>query len=384
MKSFLKMELDKIKAKGLYRQMKILASAPDKEIIFEGKSYINFSSNNYLGFSCRPELKQAAINAVKKYGCGGTSSRLICGTFHIHAELEEKLAKLKSKEKAIVFPSGFAANIGVVSSIVGKGDAVIMDKLNHASLWDGASLSGARLFVYEHKDMQSLEKVLKRAHSYKKRLIITDTLFSMDGDIAPLKDITDLAKKYCSWTMIDEAHATGIFGKNGSGIAESFNVEKDIDIVMGTLSKAIGSQGGFICGDNELIDYLINKSRAFIYTTALSPACAGASIKALEVIEKEPKLRIKLLENSKYLRDKLKLSGFDTLGSESQIIPVLTGDAARTMDVSAQLMSRGIFAPAIRPPTVAEGMCRIRISLTSLHRREEIDKLIEAFQNLKS
>ena len=383
MKSFLKIELETIKAKGLYRQLKVLSSAPDKEIVFEGKSYFNYSSNNYLGLSCRTELKQAAIDAVNKYGCGGVSSRLICGTLDIHAELEEKLAKLKSKEKAIVFPSGFASNIGVISSILGEGDAVIMDKLNHASLWDGASLSGARLFVYEHRDMESLEKVLKRASSYKKRLIITDTLFSMDGDIAPLKGITDLAKKYNSWTMIDEAHATGIFGKKGSGIAESVNVEKEIDIVMGTLSKAIGAQGGFICGDNELIDYLTNKSRAFIYTTALSPASAGASIKALEIIEKEPNLRIKLLENSKYLRDKLKLLGFDTLGSESQIIPVLTGAVARTMEIASQLMSRGIFAPAIRPPTVAEGRCRIRISLTSMHVKADIDNLIEVFKLIK-
>lgn len=380
MKKELIEELDSIKQKGLYRELKVIASAPGREIVLNGKKYMNFSSNNYLGLSLREELKKAAVDAVNKYGCGGTSSRLICGTLDIHEELEEKLAKLKSRQKAIVYPSGFAANIGVISPLFGEGDAVIMDRLNHASLWDAAKLSHARVFVYEHRNMESLEKALKRTKEYKKRLVATDSLFSMDGDIAPLKDIVYLAKKYGALTMVDEAHATGVFGEKGSGLAEYFNVEKEIDIIMGTLSKALGSQGGFICGDNELVDMLVNKSRSFIYTTALAPASVAAGIKALDIIEKEPALRVELLENSKTFREKLKLSGFDTLGSESQIIPVLIGDAARTMEVSSKLMDRGIFVPAIRPPTVPEGKCRLRFSLTSQHNKEDIDKLIEAIK----
>ncbi|MCB4792515.1 MAG: 8-amino-7-oxononanoate synthase [Elusimicrobia bacterium] len=380
MKKELTNELEVLKEKGLYRSLKIISSYSEKEIVIDGIKYMNFSSNNYLGMSLRPEVKKAAIDAINKYGCGGTSSRLICGTLDVHKELEEKLARLKSKEASLVFPSGFSTNQGIISTLFSSGDAIIMDKLNHASLWDGASLSKARIFIYEHKDMESLEKILKRAQSYKKRLIVTDTVFSMDGDLAPLKEIAYLAKKYSAVTMIDEAHATGVFGEKGSGLAEELGVEKEIDIVMGTLSKAIGSSGGFVCADKETIEYLINKSRAFIYTTSLAPASVCSAIKALEIIEREPEKRKKLLENAKYLKNNLNALGFDTLESESQIIPLFTGEVSKTLEISSKLMDAGIYVPAIRPPTVAEGRCRLRFSLTSQHSKEDIDKLIETIK----
>jgi 8-amino-7-oxononanoate synthase len=240
-----------------------------------------------------------------------------------------------------------------------------MDKVNHASLWDACKISKARVFAYEHRDMDSLEKVLARTKEYKKKLIVTDSLFSMDGDRAPLDDIVLLARKYNTWTMADEAHSTGIFDEN-----------KNIDIIMGTLSKALGSQGGFACGSRELIEFLVNKSRSFIYTTALAPSCAGAALEAIKIIREEPRRSRSLLDRSSALRQKLKEKGFDTLQSESQIIPIMTGDVPATLAFSEKLMIKGIYVPAIRPPTVPEGMCRLRLSLTYSHTDSDIEKLL--------
>ncbi len=370
-------ELQIAKEKGLYRELRVIFSNPGREIIINGSKYINFSSNNYLDLASHPDLIKAAKAGLDNFGTGGTSSRLIAGTLEIHEDLERKLAKLKNTEACLLFPSGFQTNVGVMSSLVKEGDCIIMDKLNHASLWEGAKLSGARIFAYRHCDTGDLEKILKRAKSYRRRLIVTDTVFSMDGDLAPLKEIVSLAKQYNALILVDEAHATGIFGQRGAGLSEYFNVENEIDVIMGTLSKALGSQGGFICGKKELIDYLINFCRSFIYTTSLAPSSCAAAISALDIIEKEPERREKLLSLSGKFRKLLKKKGFDTGKSESQIIPLMTGPVDKTKSLSDKLFANGIFAPAIRPPTVPEGKARIRFSLTSAHNEEDIENIFE-------
>jgi 8-amino-7-oxononanoate synthase len=374
----LRSELDQIKEEGLFRQLRNIAGYPGREAVINGKKYLNFSSNNYLGLAAHPALIAAAKAALDRYGAGGTSSRLISGTLDLHRQLEERLAALKKKEAALVFPSGFQANQGILCTLVKDGDCLVMDRLAHASLWDAAKLSGARLFVYRHNDMDSLEKVLKRAHEYRRKLIVTESVFSMDGDLAPLKEIAPLAKRYNAWTMIDEAHATGIFGERGGGLAEYFGVENDIDIIMGTLSKALGSQGGFVCGSKVLIDYLVNRARSFIYTTSLNPAAAAAALAALDCLEKEPERRRTLLEKAAALRAKLTAIGFNTLNSASQIVPFMVGPVTETVSLSAQLWRDGIFAPAIRPPTVPAGACRLRFSLMSDHTAEDIARLAES------
>ncbi len=376
----LEKDLENVREKGLFREMKIISSAPEKEIVFNGKKFLNFSSNNYLNLAADPEIKKAAIEAIQKYGAGGTSSRLVAGTLDIHLQLEQKLASFKHTQSALVFPAGFQTNAGVISTLVKDGDCLIMDRLNHASLWDGAKLSGARIFIYPHKDLNALEKVLKRTSEYRRKLIVTDTVFSMDGDLAPLKEIVTLAKKYNAWTFVDEAHATGIFGKNGSGLCEHFGVEKDVDVIMGTFSKALGSQGAFVCGKKELVDYLVNFCRSFIYTTSLSPASCGAALKSIELIEKEPERRKNLLDRAKKLRKGLKEKGFDTGASESQIIPLMAGSVEKAKGLSKKFFENGIFAPAIRPPTVPENECRIRFSLTSGHTEEDIGKVLQVLR----
>lgn len=360
MKEFLKEELGKIEKAGLYRRVR----TPEPGML-------NFSTNNYLSLAGDPRVKAAAAEAAVKYGSGGTASRLIAGTMEIHSALEAELASFKRAEAALVFPSGFQTNVGVIPALMGEGDCVVMDKLNHASLWDAAKLSKARVFVYEHRDTDSLEKILARAREYKRKLVVTDSLFSMDGDLAPLKTITALAKAHGAWTMIDEAHALGIFED-----------EPGVDIVMGTLSKSLGSQGGFVCGPKELIDFLVNRSRSFIYTTALAPACAGAALEALRIIRKEPQRGKALLDKAAGLRSRLKAKGFDTGASESQIIPVMTGGVEPTLALSEKLLSKGIFVPAIRPPTVPEGACRLRISLAYEHSDDDIEKLLKGLSNV--
>ncbi len=337
---------------------------------------IHFSSNDYLGLSHHPKMIAAAVDALHTFGTGGTSSRLISGTMAIHRQLEEELAAFKYTPAALVYPSGYQANLGIISSLFNSGDCIIMDRLDHASLWDGAKLSGARIFPYAHTDMNSLEKVLKRAKGYKKKVVITDTLFSMDGDMAPLDSIVELAAMYGALTMVDEAHATGLFGANGAGLAEQFNLSEKIDIIMGTLSKAIGSQGAYVCGSTELVDYLINKSRSFIYTTALAPANAAAALKAIEIIKTEPNLRARVLSNARRVREAFTLAGKNIAGSQSQIIPLITGTAASAQELAGLLQEHTIYAPAIRTPTVPDGQCRIRFSVTADHTDEHIDTLI--------
>ena len=349
---------------------------------------VNFSTNDYLGLSRHPRVTAAAARALEKYGAGGRSSRLISGTSDLHLELESKLAAFKRTEACLVFPTGYMANLGVLASLLGEGDAVIADRLNHASLIDAAKLSRARLFVYEHRSAASLEKVLGRTQSYKKRLVVTDSLFSMDGDLAPLPELAALARSHEAWLMIDDAHATGVLGKDGIGGLEHYGMLGGAEIVMGTLSKALGSQGGFVCGSKDLIHFLVNRARSFIYTTALAPASCAAALAALEIIGQEPERRQTLMENASYLCGELKrnFSGEARLlnGFATPIIPFLTDEPERTLRISKELLERGIFVPAIRPPTVPKGECRLRFSLSSSHSKDDIRALLDSLESVFS
>ncbi|MDI6735362.1 MAG: 8-amino-7-oxononanoate synthase [bacterium] len=382
---FLREELDRLEKQGLSRKLRMIDSCdgPTIKIFCQScqthQTKILLCSNDYLGLTQHPKVKEKAKEAIERFGCGSGASRLISGTFLLHSELEKKLAEFKKTEAALVFASGYAANLGVISSLAGRGDVIIIDKLNHASIIDGCRLSEADLRVYPHKNMVSLEKILKQTQNKRLRLIITDGVFSMDGDLAPLPEIVNLAKKYKALVMVDDAHGSGVLGKEGRGTVEYFDLEGQIDIQMGTLSKALGSLGGFIAGSNILIEYLINKARSFIYSTALSPAQVATALASLEIIQTEPQLRLRLLQNVRYLKQGLENSGFDTMGSQTQIIPVFIGETNKTMQASKFLYEHGIFAPAIRPPTVPQGKSRLRLSLMATHTTAHLDRVLSAF-----
>jgi len=362
MNNFLQQELNKLKETNLLREPKIIENTDGRIITINGKEYLNFCSNNYLGLTHHPKVVQVAIEATKKFGTGAGASRLITGTTILHKQLEEKLAKLKGKEAAIVFPTGYMANLGTISSLLDEKDTVIIDRLNHASIIDACKLSKAKLQVYPHKDMKALEKILQKSDKYQKRLIVTDHVFSMDGDMAPVDEISKLAEKHDATVMIDTAHATGVIqGSRAKG---------QVDIIMGTMSKTLGSLGGFVCGSKELIDYLRNKARSFIYTTALPPANCAAAIAAIDVIENEPEIRQRLLDN-------LKIGGWET-----PIVPIVLGSAEKTLEVSKKLFDQGIFVSAIRPPTVPKEQSRLRITITASHTKEDIECLVSSLQAL--
>jgi glycine C-acetyltransferase/8-amino-7-oxononanoate synthase len=333
---------------------------------------------------------EAAQKTTEIFGVGAGASRLITGNTTLHMELEKRLAAFKGREAAIVFRTGYMANLGAITSLLDEKDAIITDRLNHASIIDACRLSKAKLQVYPHKDMQALEKILKKSDKYNKRLIVTDAIFSMDGDIAPLPRIIELAKKYKAITMIDEAHSTGVLGAKGKGLEEHFGIVGKTDIIMGTLSKALGGLGGFIAGSRELIDYLRNKARSFIYTTALPPSVCAAAITALEIIEEQPELREKLWHNVKHLTPLIPLSIKDGEGEtrregvriDTPIIPIIIGDPKKTMEISHKLFEKGFFVSGIRPPTVPANECRLRITVTSMHSKEDINCLASLLQEL--
>lgn len=377
--SFLSKKISEIKDAGLLRTLRCSESAPSAKIKINGTELINFSSNNYLDLAGNKEITNAAIKTIEKYGFAATSSRLVSGNIDIHEELESKLSDFKNKQAALIFPSGYQTNVGVISALMSteQESCIIMDKLNHASLWDGAKLSGKRIFVYEHCDMNSLEKTLKRTYEYKFKLAITESVFSMDGDFTPLKDFAQLCQKYNAVSIVDEAHSTGVFGKEGKGLAEMLGVSKQIDITIGTLSKAFAVQGGFVCGSQKLKNFLINKCRAFIYTTAVSPAICAAALKSLEIVKNSDKKRQHLHTISALLKNKLTNLDFNTTNSKSQIIPIITGNIENTEKLSLNLLKNGIYIPAIKPPTVPKNQARIRISLTAGHTLQDIEKFLK-------
>lgn len=379
---FIEEELEGIKREGLHRNLRCVEGHQGARITLDGKECINLCSNNYLGLANNPQLKKAAIEAIQKYGSGSGASRLVCGSLKLHHELESRLAKFKKHEAALVFNSGYVANLGIITALVGPGDIVLSDKLNHASIIDGILLSRAEFKRYPHKDMQALQRFLEGAKGYKRRLIVTDTVFSMDGDIAPLPDIVGLAKKFDAMVMVDEAHATGVFGETSSGIVEHFGLKDDIDIEMGTLSKAVGCFGGYVSGKKKLIEYMINKSRPFIYTTALPPSVLASSLAAIDIIEKEAWLRKTLWSNTWFLKRGLIDLGFNLMGSESQIMPILVGDADKAVKFSRILLEEGIFIQAIRPPTVPKGRSRLRLAVMATHNKEDLKKALKVIEKI--
>ncbi|MBX4259583.1 8-amino-7-oxononanoate synthase [Clostridium estertheticum] len=368
-------KLIKIKDKGLYRELRYIDTAQSPRVKIEGKDFILLGSNNYLGLCDDFRLKKAAIDAINKYGVGSGGSRLTTGSYDLHKQLEEKIASFKGTEASLVFNTGYMANVGIISALCDGSWVIFSDKLNHASIIDGYRLSGAKLIRYKHCDMNDL---LNKINKYKgsNNLIVTDGVFSMDGDIAPLPDIVKIAKKFNMMTMVDDAHATGILGKNGSGTVSYFGLDNEIDIIMGTLSKAVASEGGYVAGKKDLINYLINSARSFIYSTALSPSTIAVSIKALEIIEKDEERRVKLLKTSNWFQNQLKVAGFNVMETKTPIIPILIGEVDKAVEFSKILLAKGVYVPAIRPPSVPRGTSRLRISLMATHSKEDLEEAL--------
>jgi len=341
------------------------------------KKYMDLSSNDYLGLSQHPEMIEAAVNAAKKYGTGSGGSRLLSGDSELFHELEDSTANFKRKASSLVFNSGYQANIGIISSLLSKEDTVFFDKLCHASIVDGVMLSGARFHRFRHNDAGHLEELLKKEKAGKP-LIITESVFSMDGDIAPLKDLVSVKNKYAADLMVDEAHATGIFGKNGSGIVEDLGLSDEIELIMGTFSKALGSCGAYIACSEKVKQYLVNACRSFIYSTALPPSVVACNLKSIELVKKEPQRRKKLLELSAYFIGLLKKNGIDT-PSRSQIVPVIVGENLAAVSLSDKLKANGFWALPIRYPTVPKGQARVRFSLNYGHTEKMLEKVVDNF-----
>ena len=377
--SFLQTELKNLRDKGLYRSLRRVEGDQGSTLLIDDREVINFSSNNYLGLANHPALRAAAKEAIDRYGCGSGASRLISGNMTLHEELEDKIAELKGTEGALVFNSGFQANTGVIPVLVGKGDVILSDALNHASIIDGCRLSRSEVVVYGHCNMDQLELALKQAPVRGRKLIVTESLFSMDGDEAPLADIVSLAEKYGATVMVDEAHATGVYEPNGAGLVAKLGLGDRILIQMGTLGKALGGFGAYIAGTKALRELLINRCRSFIFTTSLPPAVMAISIAALDLVKKEPQRRQELRENSEQLRAGLKALGFMLGDSRSQILPLMVGDAARCMQLSELLLENGVFAQGIRPPTVPVYTSRLRITLMATHTPEQINQALQIF-----
>jgi 8-amino-7-oxononanoate synthase len=380
----LNQRLETLCEQGLRRELRRVDSAQGPRIKIGGKTFLNFSSNDYLGLANHPALKEAAIKAVEKFGAGAGASRLICGSLAPFHELEETLANFKKTEAAVTFSTGYAAALGTITALVGKNDIIIIDKLVHASIVDAAKLSGAKLRIFAHNDMEDLEKILKWAGKQSRHsslvtrhiLIVTESIFSMDGDAAPLREIVELKKNYGAWLMVDEAHATGLYGKNRRGLAEELRVSDQIEIQMGTLGKALGASGGYICGSRVLIDFLVNRARSFIFSTAPVPAVAAAAIAGIRLIQShEGKTRQDLLwQLVKQFSSK----------SASAIVPIIVGDETKAVEIASKLREQNIFIPAIRYPTVARGQARLRVTLTAAHTKDDVTQLTRALKNLKS
>ncbi len=366
-------ELDALETRSLRRRLQVVDEVlPGGKVRVAGQILLNLSSNDYLGLAQDPRLINAAQAAAAQWGAGAGASRLVVGHLALHEAVEARLAAFKGAEAAVIFPSGYMANVGTISALLGPGDVIFSDRLNHASIYDGIKLSGATLQRFPHRDLNRLEQLLQQAGLARRRLIVTDSVFSVDGDVAPLAGLVALKARYGAWLMIDEAHATGVLGAKGAGLAEALGLTREVDIHMGTFSKALGSQGGYVAGDRRLVDYLHNRARSFIYSTALAPMVLGAIDQALQIVEQEPERRRFLQRESEAFRQDLQAAGLNLLGSETQIIPVLVGENGRTLDFAAALKDQGLMAVALRPPTVPPGRARVRFSLSAGHSREDL------------
>jgi glycine C-acetyltransferase len=376
-------QLDELKARGTYFKLRVLDDEQGPECRYDGRKVINLASNNYLGLCDHPKLREAAIAATQKYGVGSGAVRTIAGTMRIHMELEEKIAAFKGVEACVVFQSGFTANAGTVSSILGKEDFILSDELNHASIIDGARLSRAKIKVFRHKDVSHAEELLKEVQNEPgRKLVITDGVFSMDGDIGPVKELAELCEKYGAIMMVDDAHASGVLGRNGRGSVDHFGCTQKVDVQVGTLSKAIGSLGGYVCGSRDLIDYLYHRARPFLFSTSHPPSVAASCMAAFDILESEPERIERLWSNTKYFQEQLASAGFDIGGkttpkSETPITPVIVGDGRKTMDFSRALFEKGLMATGIAFPTVPEGKARVRCIMTSEHTKTQIDRSLE-------
>lgn len=374
--------LQQRESQSLLRSLGVRSGSQGREIILNGKSLINFGSNDYLGLAADDRLVRVARECLPQVGWGTGASPLIQGRSALHAELERRLAEFEDCESALTFPSGFAANLGTVACLVDEQDAVFSDALNHASLIDGCRLSGATIHVYQHSDMTHLRSLLQDATAARRRLIVTDSLFSMDGDFAPLAELQDIAHDWDAMLLVDEAHATGVWGASGRGAVEHLQVEHDLPIRVGTLSKALGSLGGFVAGSHAFVQWCANQARPYVFSTAAPAATCAAAIAALEIVRDEPQRRVNLQRQSEDIRKRLQAMGLSTGCSASQIMPIILGDARQTLHVAQQLQAKGLFVPAIRPPSVPVGASRLRISLTALHRDEDIANLVDTLRDI--
>jgi 8-amino-7-oxononanoate synthase len=378
---FVGKELQQLQETGTYRRLRTVDSAQGRAITIDGRQVVNFSSNDYLGLANDARLQKAAIEAIEHYGVGAGASRLICGNMTPHEKLEAELACFKHTEAALVYSSGYMANAGIIPALADRHSMVFSDKLNHASVVDGITLSRAECARYPHADVQALEGLLKNCTA-KRKFIVTDTVFSMDGDKAPLKEIVTLAHRYEAILMVDEAHGFGVLGPKGSGLVEELGLEGQVDVQMGTLSKAAGSFGAYVAVAKILKEYFINKSRSFIYTTAIPPSLAQAARAAIKIIREGEDLRRRLQAHGDYLRSQLRAMGFDTLNSTTPIIPILAKDPVQAVAMSQQLLEHAIYLQAIRPPTVPQGTSRLRLTVTAGHTQEDLDHLLNALRKL--
>ncbi len=380
--------LDDLRAKGTYFRLRVLDDQQAPVCHYDGKEVINLASNNYLGLANHPKLIQAAMDATRVYGVGSGAVRTIAGTMRLHMELEEKIARFKNVEACVVFQSGFTANAGTVSSILGKEDFILSDELNHASIIDGARLSRATIKVFRHKDVDHCEQLLQElADQPGKKLVITDGVFSMDGDIGPVDKLAALAEKYGAIMMVDDAHASGVLGRNGRGSVDHFGVHGKVDVQVGTLSKAIASLGGYVCGSRDLIEYLYHRARPFLFSTSHPPSVAATCIAAFDLLEKEPERILRLWSNTRYFQGELKRIGFNVGGvttpaTETPITPVIVGEGRKAMDFSRALFDEGVMATGIAFPTVPEGKARIRLILTSEHTRAQLDQALDKLEHV--
>jgi 8-amino-7-oxononanoate synthase len=380
---FIDNELQALKDASLYRRLRTVAGDQGPTLTVDGRQVLNFSSNNYLGLANHPALAAAAKEAIDLYGCGSGASRLISGNMALHEELEKQLADLKRTEAALIFNSGFQANTGILASLVGAGDVIFSDALNHASIIDGCRLARATIVIYPHADLSYLEERLKEAPPRARKLIVTESLFSMDGDEAPLIEIVELAETYDAMVMVDEAHATGIFGPDGAGVVSKTGLGGRVLVQMGTLGKALGAFGAYVAGSAALRELLINRCRSFIFTTSLPPAVMAMGVAAVKIVKSEPQRRQALWNNAGQLRRGLKSLGYSVGNSRSQIIPVIIGDEKGCMRLSEELFARGVFAQGIRPPTVPPGTSRLRMTLMATHTTAQIKTALETFRDIK-
>jgi glycine C-acetyltransferase len=380
---FLGEQLSAWRSAGTFQRLRVLQSASAAESRFDGREVINLASNNYLGLTTHPKLIEAAVNATRLYGAGSGAVRTISGTMGLHLELEERIARFKNAPACVVFQSGFAANAGTVSAILGPDDHIVSDALNHASIIDGCRLSRAKIHVFPHKDHEAAGRILEGlANLPGRKLLISDGVFSMDGDIGPLPCLVELAEAHGAIMMVDDAHSSGVLGREGRGTVDHFGLHGRVDIQVGTLSKAIGVLGGYVCGSRDLIDFLYHRARPFLFSTSHPPSVAASCLAAFDILEQEPERIQNLWDNTRYFRQGLSSAGFDTGASETPIIPIMVGDAAKAHSFSRELFEDGVFATGIGFPTVPEGKARIRTIVTAAHSRSQLDRALETLSRV--